>query len=140
MRGSVSAITIEIDDERLKRLHQAAREMNMTPAAAAARLLEEGLRLQEFPGIEFRDTDAGRQPYVAGIRMPLWHVAMVAREFGEDVSGIAQHLSIPQSSVEQALCYIRAYSAEIDAAIADIHAAADQLAATLPPSQVVSIA
>lgn len=91
-RGWMSTITIEIDDERLRRLRQAAHEMNMTPDAAATMLVEEGLRLGEFPGIEFRDTDAGRQPCVAGIRMPLWHVAMVAREFGEDVSGVSRPL------------------------------------------------
>lgn len=74
------------------------------------------------------------------MRMPLWHVAMVAREFDNDVSGIAGHLSIPCASVEEALHYIHTYASEIEAAIVDIEAAGDQLAATLPPSQVVTLA
>jgi hypothetical protein len=134
-----SRISIKPGDERLARLRQVAHELDETPSATATRMIEEGLRLREFPGIEFRDTDAGRQPYVAGVRMPLWYVAMVAREFGDDVAAMAEHLALPRATVEAALCYIRAYAAEIDAAIADIEAAGDQLAATLPPAQVTTV-
>jgi hypothetical protein len=135
----MSTISIEIDDERLQRLRRLARDANQTPDDAVNILLEEGLRMREFPGIQFRDTDAGRQPYVAGIRMPLWHVAMVAREFGDDIPGMIEHLSISRAEIDEALRYIHAYSDEIDASIADIIEAGDQLAATLPPEHVVTI-
>jgi hypothetical protein len=130
---------LELRSDQLAGLKTMAHELNLTPEAAAATLIEEGLRMREFPGIQFWDTDSGRQPYVAGFRMPLWHVAMVAREFGDDLPGIVEHLSIPRAAVEKALSYICAFSDEIDAAIADIEAAGDQLAATLPPEQVVAV-
>jgi hypothetical protein len=132
-------IKIELSSGQLARLQNAACELNLASEAAAATLIEEGLRMREFPGIQFWDTDSGRQPYIAGFRMPLWHVAMVAREFGDDLPGIVEHLSIPRAAVEKALRYICAYSDEIDASIADIEAAGDQLAATLPPEQVVAV-
>ena len=134
-----SSIRIELSNEQLVRLQKAACELDMTSEAMAATLIEEGLRMREFPGIQFWDTVSGRQPYAAGFRMPLWHVAMVAREFGDDLPGIVEHLAIPRGAVENALRYIRAYSAEIDAAIADIEAAGDQLAASLPPEHVVAV-
>jgi hypothetical protein len=135
----VGNITISLSETTWERLHKATREMGMTPEKAAAMLLEEGLRLREFPSIQFRDTDGGRQPYIAGVRLPLWHIAMVARDFDDDVPAIANHLSISRAEVTEALRYICTFTAEIDAAIADIEAAGDQLARTLPPEQVIAV-
>ncbi|HEX5165207.1 MAG TPA: hypothetical protein VFV93_07425 [Thermomicrobiales bacterium] len=55
----MSRIEIEMDDRRLERLRQVARERGQTPDATAAMFIEEGLRRREFPGIRFRDTGIG---------------------------------------------------------------------------------
>jgi hypothetical protein len=62
-------ISVRLDRERLERLRRTARAMNRTPGEAAAVLVEEGIRLREYPGIEFRDTALGRQAYLRGTRL-----------------------------------------------------------------------
>lgn len=60
---------------------------------------------------------------------------MLAREFGDDMPGMVEHLSFPPMAIEEGLRYIRAYAAEI----AVIEAAGDRLAATLPLEQVAAV-
>lgn len=132
-------IKFRLGDERLERLHRVARAMNRAPGEAAATLVEEGLRLREFPGIEFRDTAIGRQAYIRGTRLPIWQIALIAADYDDDVSAIAAHLSLTNSEVALAVAYTRVYRNEIDAAIADNEAAADRLALTLPSEHVATI-
>ena len=135
----MSTISIEIDDERLKRLRQIARDAGLTPDAAAATLIEEGLRLYEFPGIQFRDTGIGRQAFVPGIRLPIYFLAGLAREVDNDVATIAEYYSSSPADVRISLDYIRAYPDEINHAIAANEAAEDELVASLTPDRVVTI-
>ena len=133
-----TVISFRLGGERLERLRRAARGMNRTPGEAAAALVEEGLRLREFPGLEFRDTAIGRQAYLRGTRLAVWQVALVARDYG-DSAATAEHLSITPEEAALALAYARTYRAEIEAAIADNAAAGERLAATLPPDRVVDV-
>lgn len=140
----MSTISIEMDDKRLKRLRQFARDTIQTPDAAAATLIEEGLRQREFPGIHFRDTgipetDISRQAFVPGLRLPIYFLAELAREVDDDVDTIAEFYSIPRSAVTTSLAYIRAFPEEIERNIAEHEEAEERLLASLPPSQVVTI-
>jgi hypothetical protein len=132
-------ISFRLGGERLERLQRVARAMNRTPGEAAAAIVEEGLRLREFPGIEFRDTGIGRQAYLRGTRLAVWHLHLIARDFGGDVAAVAEHLGIRPDEVARALVYACAYLTEIEAAIADNEAAAERLAAGLPPGNVVTV-
>lgn len=59
--------------------------MDQVPEATAAALVEEGLRLREFPGIHFRDTGAGRRAFVPGLRLPIYFLAELAREVNDAI-------------------------------------------------------
>lgn len=135
----MSTISIELDDERLKRLRRAARDAGQTPDAAVATLIEEGLRLREFPGIHFRDTGIGRQAFVPGLRLPIYFLAELAREVNDDIDTIAEHFSISADAATVSLDYIRAYPDEIDRAIAANEAAEDALVASLTPDGIITI-
>ncbi len=135
----MSTISIEMDDERLYRLHQVAREMNQTPDDTAATLIEEALRQRDFPGIHFRDTDTGHQAMVPGIRVPVYFLAQLAREVNEDIQSIVDHYGIPANAVVVSLDYIRAFPEEIERDIAEHEAAEARLLETLPADNIIAV-
>lgn len=132
-------ISFRVSGERLERLNRAARAMNRTPGEAAAALVEEGLRQREFPRIEFRDTGIGRQAFVRGTRLAVWHVARAAQAFDGNIASVAEHFCISPEDAAVALAYAREYKSEIEAAIADNDAAEARLVALLPPEHVVTV-
>lgn len=131
-------ISFRLSGERLERLNRVARSMNRTPGEAAAILVEEGLRMREFPAIEFRDTGIGRQAYVRGHRLPIWLLASAAREYEYDIPAIAAHCNIRADIIAVALDYAKTFANEIDAAIRDTDAMFERLAAQ-QPHHVISV-
>lgn len=121
-------ISFRLAGERLERLRRTARAMNRSASEAAALLVEEGLRLREFPGIEIRDTPIGRQAFLRGTRLGIWQIVLTARDCDRDAQAVAAHLGVTPHEVALALAYERAYRDEVDAAIADIRAANERLA------------
>ncbi len=95
-------------------------------------LLEEALRVREHPMIEFRDSPAGRQGYLRGSRIAVWHMAMIADDYDGDSAAVASHLQIPETQVRAVLTYAKEYRAEVDAAIADNDWVGEHLLPRLP--------
>lgn len=120
-------LSIRFDPSLLGRLRRGAAARDTTPSGLAQRLVDEGLRSQEFPGIVFRDGPSGRR---AGISAgpDVWEVAAALRDSAargdEAVDAIAAELSLPASRVRTALAYYGSYPAEIDAEIEDNERAA----------------
>ncbi|HUG13481.1 MAG TPA: hypothetical protein VMM78_00570 [Thermomicrobiales bacterium] len=133
------ALTVEVDGDRLERLYEAASAMRQSPRDAALTLVEEGLRMREFPAVEFRDTALGRQAYLRGERLAVWQIVIVARSYDDDIDLIAEHFGIPADSITSALDYAAHYEGDITADIAGIDAAGERLASTLPPQQVIDV-
>ena len=102
--------------ERLKRM---ANQHGWTTSDTSARLVEEGLRRSEFAFIDFRDSSAGRQACIQGSSLAVWEVMMIARDHKNDVAAVAKHLRWPESKVQAALNYDRAFPEEIETAIAE---------------------
>ena len=112
-------VGIRLAERRFADLQRVARATGRTPGELAGRLVEEGLRQREFPGLEFRDTPIGRQAFLAGTRVGVWHVALIAPEYGAVAEDIGTGLGLPPSAVATALAYAAAYPEEVAAAIAD---------------------
>jgi hypothetical protein len=120
----------------VERLRNVARSTGSSPNEVAAVLVEEGLRLREFPGIEFRDTPVGRQAYLSGTRLGVWQVievmAACATTTGAEKATIvatAEHLSFAPALVTMALAYADAHADEIAATTTDLRALNEQLLA-----------
>jgi uncharacterized protein (DUF433 family) len=113
-------VSLRLKEEDAAKLDRLARQQQRTPSATAAILLTEKLKEEEFPGIEFRQTAAGRQAYVRGTRVQVWMTLMIARDYGMDVKKTAEHLSWPESKVETALAYARAFPEEIEPIADDV--------------------
>ena len=112
-------VSLRLKDDQMERLQRAARGLGRSPSQAAALLLEESLRQRDYPFIQFRDSGAGRQAYLQGTRIAVWHLASIAQEYDGDASKVAAHLEIPEVQVKAVLAYASAYADEVEAAIAD---------------------
>ncbi|MGB8259984.1 MAG: hypothetical protein WCE75_06525 [Terracidiphilus sp.] len=105
--------------ERLKRM---ARRHGWTASDTSARLVEEGLRRQEFALIDFRDSPIGRQAYIEGSRLTIWQMADLLRAYKQDAGAVAKHLEWPVHKVQAAVNYIEAFPDEIAEQLAEYDA------------------
>ena len=128
-------LSIRVTEQQVGRLGRIARQMRMKPSQAAAALLEETLRMDEFPLVEFRDTAVGRQAYLQSTRLKIWMVEWIARNYDHNMSQTAEHLSLPAHYVEAALDYARAYPREMEEAIADNSKTFEEVKKILPNVQ-----
>ena len=110
---------MRLPSESGKRLKRMATRHGWTPSDASARLVEEGLRRQEFAFLDFRDSAVGRQAYIQGSTLAVWEVILLVRSYKNDVSAVSQHLRWAKVKVQAALNYAEAFPAEINEAIAE---------------------
>lgn len=130
-------LRLRLEDGQMERLSRLARRLDRTPGEMAACLVEEALRMGEFPYIEFRDSPLGRQAYIKGHRLTVWMLVWLARAYDYDPARTAEHLRWPIWLVEAGFVYYRAFTAEIDPAIAEQDASnLDTLRQLLPNIQV----
>ena len=106
-------VSLRLKDDQWNRLKRLARHIDQTPSGAAARLIEEALRMAEFAFIEFRNSPVGRQAYIMGSSLAVWEVMMVARAYQFDPERTAEHLNWPLVKVRAALQYAKAFPEEI---------------------------
>lgn len=115
-------LSIRFNDEVLARLRARARALpGATPSGLAQQMVDEGLRMSEYPGVVFRDGPAGRRAALAA-GPDIREIITVIREVDERgpaaVAAAAEILSLPKGSVHLAMGYYSAHAAGIDAEIA----------------------
>lgn len=110
--------------DRLRR--RAASSPGATASGLAHRLVDEGLRQSEHPGVIFKDGPSGRRAALA-IGPDVWEVVRVLREVDERgeaaVVATAELLTVTPVQVRVALRYYAAHEQEVDAEIAEAEAA-----------------
>jgi hypothetical protein len=83
----------------------------------AQRLVDEGLRMADHPGIVFKDGPSGRRAALA-FGPDVWEAVKVLRELDERgesaVNAAAELLALPPAKVRVAMHYYAAYPEEID--------------------------
>ena len=122
-------ISIGLDGDSLERLDEHSRETGESRSAAAERLIEEGLRMAQHPGIVFREGATGRRPALAD-GPQVWVLAGMFREdpldSDEDIeraaASTAKHMELPSRDVLAAIRYYLDYRDEIDEWIRDLEA------------------
>lgn len=108
--------------ETLERLRERARLLREKPTTLAERYLEEGVLMDEHPGIHFVDGAMGRRPAVAGTGLDVWEIIEVAKANRRSVLETAAYLEIDPRVVESALRYYGANREEIEAWTNRVHA------------------
>lgn len=119
METKSCVVSVRLFESEKSRLDRLARRWGRTPTETGARLMQEGIRLADFGGIEFRDGPGGRVVYLRGTRLPVWMVVRLAGKFGRDAEKVANHLEVATSHVKAALNYAEAFPEEMEAAIED---------------------
>jgi hypothetical protein len=122
-------LSIRFSPSLLARLRQRA---SATPGASAAglaqRLIDEGLRMADHPGVIFKDGPSGRRGALA-YGPDIWEVIKFLREIDERgpaaIDAAAEVFAVDASRIAAAISYYGDYSDEIDAEIA----AADEASA-----------
>jgi hypothetical protein len=122
-------LSIRFDQALLERLRRRAAAQDTTPSGLAQRLVDEGLRAQEHPGVVFRDGPSGRR--AALVTGPdVWEVVAALRRStargGAAVTTTAGEMGLSVAQVKTALDYYGSYPDEIDEQIAENERAADE--------------
>jgi hypothetical protein len=116
-------LSIRFTPSLLARLRQRARAMTGASAAGLAqRLIDEGLRMSDHPGVIFKDGPSGRRAALA-YGPDVWEVIKFLREIDERgpaaIDAAAEIFAVDTSRISTAISYYGNYVSEIDAEIAD---------------------
>lgn len=84
----------------------------------AQRYVEEGLRHDMHPLIQFLDGPSGRRAGLVGRGLDVWEVIATVRDNERSLTLAAEYLQIPVGLVEAAVAYYGEFSEEIDLEIA----------------------
>jgi uncharacterized protein (DUF433 family) len=113
--------SLRMNDRTLARLDAGARRRGEPRARTAERLIDEGLRMEDHPGIAFRDGPSGRRAALAG-GPDVWEVLETLRGTGladeAAIAATAEWGSLTHSQVRIALRYYAEFRDEVDQRIA----------------------
>src|SRR6202050_5799799 len=126
-------LSIRFAPSLLARVRQRA---NATPGASAAglaqRLIDEGLRMADHPGVIFKDGPSGRRAALA-YGPDVWEVIKFLREIDERgpaaIDAAAEVFAVDSSRIAAAMSYYGDYRDEIAAEITDAAEASARAAA-----------
>jgi hypothetical protein len=88
----------------LARLEQRAKLTRVPKTVLADRYVEEGLAMDTYPGIVFRDGPSGRRPAVIG-GPDVWEVIQVFLAEDRDSGAITESLDLRPGLIDAALAY-----------------------------------
>ena len=117
-----SPISIRFPDDLAARLRRRSARSREPTSGLVARLVDEGMRMEDHPGIVFRDGPTGRRVGLAS-GPDVWEVIVALQDFatagaGAAVAKTAKWLGLTAAQVRTAEGYYAAYPDEIDARIA----------------------
>jgi uncharacterized protein (DUF433 family) len=106
--------TFRLPDELLASLKQRARDRGESANALAERLLEEGLRRDAHPLIDFWDSVMGRRAMVLGTRIEVGQVVDTWLLSNKSAEETAEYFELPERLIAAAIQYYAAFQEEID--------------------------
>lgn len=132
------AITIRLPDEAAEAVKQIAQRERRSVSEVGTRIMEEWLRQNRFPHIEFRTFNGEREACIKD-RLQVWQVIEVAKSYALDALKTAAHLSLRPEQVRSALNYYSAYPEEINRALAENAVGYERLREMLPNLEVFEV-
>ena len=106
--------TLRLPPGTRARLTQYARRTGLPERALAQRYLEEGLRHDAHPLIQFLDGPSGRRASMVGSGLDVWEVIATVRDNDGSAGEAAAYLEVPLGLVQAAVAYYGEYRDEID--------------------------
>ncbi len=111
-------LSFRLPEPTLDRLEARAHEIRETRTGLAERYLDEGLRMDEHPGIGFADGPAGRRAVVMGTGLDVWEVIGAVKAARGSIAATARYLDLPAANVRAAIRYYAEFPAEVDELLA----------------------
>jgi hypothetical protein len=106
--------TLRLAPGTKQRLAERARRVRVAERTLAQRYVEEGLRHDLHPLIQFLDGPSGRRASLVGRGLDVWEVVATVRDNDGSIDAAAEYLEIPTGLVEAAVAYYGEYRDEID--------------------------
>ena len=101
-----------------RRLTDSAHRAGLPERTVAQRYLEEGLRHDAHPLVQFLDGPSGRRASLIGRGLDVWEVIATVHDNDGSIPEASAYLQIPLGLIEAAVAYYGEYRAEIDREIA----------------------
>ncbi len=122
-------ISVRFPDDLARRLRRRGSGTGEATSGLVVRLVDEGIRMAEHPGIVFRDGPTGRRAGLAA-GPDVWEVVVVLRDFAEGgapeaIRRTAKWLALTEAQVRTAENYYASFPHEIDDRLEMNDAAAD---------------
>ena len=131
-------MTLRVPDAAAEEIKRIARKERRSQSEVGARAIEEWVRMETFPYIEFRSFGAERLACLKA-RLPVWEVVLIAQGYENDALKTAEHLSLRPEQVRSALDYYASYGAAIDALIQQNHEGLSRLTRLFPNLEVHTV-
>jgi uncharacterized protein (DUF433 family) len=109
--------TLRLAPGTREKLAGRARRAGVPERSLAQRYLEEGLRHDTHPLIQFLDGPSGRRASMIGSGLDVWEVIATVRDNEGSIEDTAAYLEIPVGLVQAAVAYYGEYRNEIDSEI-----------------------
>ena len=110
-----------LDSRVFERLERRGARAGVNRSRLAERYIDEGMRMEDHPGVVFRDGPAGRRPGLAG-GPDVWEVMSVVRASGlrgdAALAAAGEWGGLTAAQIRSAVSYYAEYREEIDAWIA----------------------
>ncbi len=106
--------TLRLAEGTKQRLAERAHRAGVAERTLAQRYVEEGLRHDVHPLIQFLDGSSGRRATLVGRGLDVWEVIATVQDNSGSVADAAQYLQVPAGLVEAAVAYYGEYRDEID--------------------------
>src|ERR1700680_3369094 len=122
-------ISVRFPDEVARRLRRSGAGTGEATSGLVVRLVDEGIRMAEHPGVVFRDGPTGRRAGLAA-GPDVWEIVVVLRDFSESgateaVGRAAKRLRLTEAQVRTADSYYASFPDETDDRVKMNEAAAD---------------
>jgi len=125
--GQLSA---RMDEAVLSRLEKLSKREGQPRSRVAEQLIDEGIRMREFPGIVFRPGPTGRRAALAD-GPDVWEIVRGLKQArsgeGDPIERLLASTNLRREQIRLAADYYGAYPEEIDARIREDEVAADRL-------------
>src|ERR1700683_1265845 len=120
-RATPKPFSIRMSSRTLARLDVGAQRRGEPKSRTAERLIDEGLRIEDHPGIVFKDGPAGRRAALV-MGPDVWQVVKTLKETGpaqeQAIAGAMFWGNLSRAQVEVAIRYYADFPEEVDERIA----------------------
>jgi len=131
-------LSVRLADEAAEEVKRIARRERRSASEVTGRAVEEWLRMERFPLIEFRSLSGDRQACIKG-RLPVWQVLLVGKAHEMDVDKTTEHLQLTREQARSAFDYYAAFGEEIDNLLEDNRQGPERLKRFFPNLDVFTV-